>query len=107
MDRAGHARISDFGLSLATNVSDITQELLGATTNLDDPEDPNGLQCWPRGSRVERGGMVLAVNHAPDHLRRGSPHELIEMADVVFDSVSAHAAFMAEVAREMRAESPR
>lgn len=51
--------ISDFGLSLALNLSDITQELLGAVANAEDPEDPEGLVCWPRGSRVERGGMVL------------------------------------------------
>ena len=51
--------IMDFGLSIAKNLSDITQELLGATVNIDNPNDPDGLRCWPRGSRVERGGLSL------------------------------------------------
>lgn len=49
--------ISQFGFQVAENISDITQELIGATVSREDPED--GLQCWPRGSRVERGGMTL------------------------------------------------
>lgn len=49
--------ISQFGFEVAENISDITQELLGASVSREDPE--GGLQCWPRGSRVERGGMVL------------------------------------------------
>lgn len=49
--------ISQFGFSVAENMSDITQELIGATVSRQDPE--GGLQCWPRGSRVERGGMTL------------------------------------------------
>lgn len=51
--------IMEFGLSIAHNLSDITEELLGARVNLDDHTDPNGLLCWPRGSRVERGGLSL------------------------------------------------
>ena len=51
--------ISDFGFEIATNISDITHDLLGATANRDDPEDPQGLLCWPRGSRVEFGGLML------------------------------------------------
>lgn len=46
-----------FGFSLAANISDITQDLLGATANPDSPKD--GLVCWPRGSRIERGGFVM------------------------------------------------
>lgn len=46
-----------FGFSLAENISDITQDLLGEKVNLESPKD--GLQCWPRGSRVERGGFVM------------------------------------------------
>jgi primary-amine oxidase len=49
----------DFGLSIAKNLSDITEDLLGASVNLDRPDDPHGLLCWPRGSRVERGGLSL------------------------------------------------
>lgn len=49
--------ISQYGFALAENVSDITQELLGAVVNRDNPE--GGLQCWPRGSRIERGGLSL------------------------------------------------
>lgn len=49
--------ISHFGFNMAENISDITQELIGATVSREDPE--GGLQCWPRGSRVERGGMTL------------------------------------------------
>ncbi len=51
--------IMRFGLSLAENVSDITQDLLGAVVNTKDPFDPEGLLCWPRGSRIERGGMSM------------------------------------------------
>ena len=51
--------IMEFGMSLAENVSDITQSLLGAVVNRNDPSDPQGLRCWPRGSRIERGGMSL------------------------------------------------
>lgn len=51
--------IMDFGLSLAENVSDITQDLLGASVNRENPEDPRGLLCWPRGSRIERGGLSM------------------------------------------------
>jgi primary-amine oxidase len=51
--------IMDFGLSLAENVSDITLDLLGAKVNTKDPSDPHGLLCWPRGSRIERGGLSM------------------------------------------------
>ena len=51
--------IMDFGLSIAQNLSDVTEELLGASVNPADHQDPNGLLCWPRGSRVERGGLSL------------------------------------------------
>ncbi|KAK3071898.1 hypothetical protein LTR53_007816 [Teratosphaeriaceae sp. CCFEE 6253] len=53
------ASIQDFALNMAENVSDITQELLGATVNREDPSDPHGLLAFPRGSRIETGGMVL------------------------------------------------
>lgn len=49
--------ISQFGFEIAENISDITRDLIGATVSREDPE--SGLQCWPRGSRVERGGMSL------------------------------------------------
>ena len=51
--------ISQFGFRVAENISDITQELIGATVSRESPEE--GLQCWPRGSRVERGGMVSQI----------------------------------------------
>ena len=49
----------DYGISVAENISDITQKLLGASANRKNPNDPDGLQCWPRGSRVETGGLSL------------------------------------------------
>jgi len=53
------AAIQDFALTLAESVADITQELLGATANRADPDDPNGLLAFPRGSRVETGGLMM------------------------------------------------
>lgn len=53
------AAIQDFGLFLAENVSDITEELLGATVNRDNPEDPHGLLAFPRSSRVATGGLNM------------------------------------------------
>lgn len=53
------AAIQEFGMQLANNVSDITQELLGAKVNIDDPSDPAGLLAFPRASRVEAGGLLL------------------------------------------------
>ena len=53
----------------------------------------------PAARKVKaRGGIVLAVNHLPDELRRGSPPELIALADVVFQSVEGHAQFISTVA---------
>ena len=51
--------IMEYGTSIAQNMSDITEELLGATANPDNSNDPHGLLCWPRGSRIERGGMSM------------------------------------------------
>nr|POE79850.1 amiloride-sensitive amine oxidase [copper-containing] [Quercus suber] len=51
--------LMDYALSLAENVSDITQDLLGASANRKDPKDPNGLLIVPRSSRIDTGGMVL------------------------------------------------
>ena len=51
--------IQDFAMSLAANVSDITQELLGAKANLDNPNDPSGLLTFPRSYRAEAGGLSL------------------------------------------------
>ena len=53
------AAISEWGLSLAENISDITDKLLGATADRNELDDPQGLISWPRGSRVQRGGMSL------------------------------------------------
>ncbi|KAK4544002.1 hypothetical protein LTR36_004776 [Oleoguttula mirabilis] len=54
-----YTAIQDFALALAENVSDITQELLGATANRQNPSDPHGLLAVPRGSRVDAGGLTL------------------------------------------------
>ncbi|KAK4555849.1 hypothetical protein LTR86_007069 [Recurvomyces mirabilis] len=54
-----YGAILDFALEMAEDVSDITQELLGATVNRANPDDPEGLLAFPRGSRVETGGMML------------------------------------------------
>ncbi|KAK3701618.1 hypothetical protein LTR37_015369 [Vermiconidia calcicola] len=51
--------ISEYGLNIAENISDITRDLLGAVANRENPDDPLGLICWPRGSRIERGGFSL------------------------------------------------
>lgn len=51
--------IQEFGLAMAENVSDITQELLGARVNRENPQDPRGLLAFPRGSRIESGGLTL------------------------------------------------
>ncbi|KAK4503665.1 hypothetical protein PRZ48_004580 [Zasmidium cellare] len=48
--------IIEFGDSLGQSISDITQELLGATVN---PNSEDGLLCLPRPSRVATGGLVL------------------------------------------------
>lgn len=49
----------NFGLEMALNISDITQDLLGATASRENPDDPNGLLAWPRGLRLETGGLIL------------------------------------------------
>ena len=51
--------IQDFSISLAENISDITQELLGATASRDNPNDPHGLVAFPRSYRVEAGGLSM------------------------------------------------
>lgn len=51
--------IQDFALAMAENVSDITQELIGATANRENPNDPHGLLAFPRGSRIETGGFTM------------------------------------------------
>ena len=56
--------LMDFGLTLAENVSDITQELLGAVVNRENPNDPHSLVCWPRTSSIVdkgagNGGLLL------------------------------------------------
>jgi primary-amine oxidase len=54
-----YVAIQDFALSMAENVSDITEELLGATASRENPDDPHGLLAFPRGSRVETGGLTM------------------------------------------------
>lgn len=40
--------IQDFVIGFAQNVSDITQDLIDASVNIDDPNDPRGLIAMPR-----------------------------------------------------------
>ncbi|KAK6438611.1 hypothetical protein LTR95_005183 [Oleoguttula sp. CCFEE 5521] len=49
--------IQQFSVNVAKNVSDITQALLGATVNENDPNDPRGLVAFPRSFRVVTGGL--------------------------------------------------
>ena len=51
--------VQDFGLAIAANISDVTELLLGASANVEDPSDPHGLLAFPRGSRVEAGGFTM------------------------------------------------
>ena len=51
--------IMDFMYAMAGNISDITQDLLGATVNADDPDDPQGLLFAPRIDITEQGGLLL------------------------------------------------
>lgn len=44
---------TEFALSLAENITDITTELLGAKVNRKDPFDPDALQAFPRFTRLQ------------------------------------------------------
>ncbi|KIW16195.1 hypothetical protein PV08_06246 [Exophiala spinifera] len=48
----------DWALGIGENASDITQELLGATTNRHDPSDPDALVVGSRPALIENGSMV-------------------------------------------------
>ncbi|KAH0843678.1 hypothetical protein AYO21_05463 [Fonsecaea monophora] len=48
----------EWALSIGENASDVTQELLGAKTNRDDLDDPNGLVMGSRPALIESGRMV-------------------------------------------------
>jgi primary-amine oxidase len=48
----------DWALIIGENASDITLDLLGAKTNRDDIDDPNGLVIGSRPALVESGRMV-------------------------------------------------
>lgn len=48
----------DWALSIGENASDITQELLGATTNRHDPSDPDALVIGSRPALIDHGSMV-------------------------------------------------
>ncbi|KAJ9631214.1 hypothetical protein H2204_008299 [Knufia peltigerae] len=48
----------DWALSIGENASDITQELLGATTNRHDPSDPDALVIGARPALIDHGSMV-------------------------------------------------
>ena len=51
--------IQDFGLAVAENMSDITQDLLGASVHRDNSNSSPGLGVFPRGSRTEVGGLTM------------------------------------------------
>ena len=52
--------ISQVGQDIAASIPDITQQLLGDTVHEEVPGQLyDGLLCWPRGARIERGGLVL------------------------------------------------
>ncbi|QIW96999.1 hypothetical protein AMS68_002517 [Peltaster fructicola] len=51
--------IQEFGLAIGENISDITQDLIGARVNRDDPLDSHGLLAFPRASRIDAGGLIL------------------------------------------------
>lgn len=48
--------IADFSMKLGQSISDITQDLLGATMR---PNDPESLLCFPRPTTVTSSGLVL------------------------------------------------
>lgn len=48
----------DWALEIGENASDITLALLGAQTNRDDPDDPEGLVIGSRPALLESGRMV-------------------------------------------------
>lgn len=48
----------DWALSIGENASDITQDLLSATTNREDPADPDALVIGSRPALVKDGRMV-------------------------------------------------
>lgn len=55
------AAVLDFGMSVAENISDITQELLGAVANRDHPDDPDGLLAIPHSSRVGERNLTVWI----------------------------------------------
>lgn len=48
----------DWALAIGANASDITLDLLGAQTNPDDPDDPDGLVIGSRPALIDSGKMV-------------------------------------------------
>ncbi|KAK5398842.1 hypothetical protein LTR20_004274 [Exophiala xenobiotica] len=48
----------DWALSIGENASDITQELLGAQVNRNDPSDPDALVMGSRPALIDQGHMV-------------------------------------------------
>ncbi|EXJ94952.1 hypothetical protein A1O1_00070 [Capronia coronata CBS 617.96] len=55
---AGSFALLEWALSIGENASDITQDLLGAATNRDDPSDPAALVMGSRPALIEAGRMV-------------------------------------------------
>ena len=80
--------VMDFAMGMAANVSDITQELLGASVNLENPQDPNGLLAIPRGSRIGIGGMVLWIQFYRPGLGSGARTLLPQGIYVKVDATS-------------------
>ncbi|WPH03192.1 Hypothetical protein R9X50_00606800 [Acrodontium crateriforme] len=55
--------LMDYCIELGVSISDITQNLLGASVNQKNPEDPNGLMAFPRPTPIEtgEGGLILWI----------------------------------------------
>lgn len=55
------AAVQDYALSVAENISDITQDLLGAVVNRSHPEDPDGLLALTRRSLVGERSLSIWI----------------------------------------------
>lgn len=59
-----YASMMRFAMLAGDRVSDITDTLLSAKVNLQDPNDPQGLVIWPRPTLGATGGMTLWFHFA-------------------------------------------
>jgi primary-amine oxidase len=82
----------DWALSVGQNASDITQFLLGATTNADDPTDPDALLMGSRPALIESGRMVYWLEFFGAGLDSDSRSLLPQGLYVKLDTPSANPA---------------